>query len=157
MQVRDFQDEDAPLLREIFRSAILRHAAADYDANQVAAWVANADDASAFDARMRLRRPLVALLADRPVGYADLQPDGLIDHFFVAGEHGRRGVGNALMTCIHAVARARGIDALRADVSRTAQGFFRRHGFRGEVEQAVEVRGVVLHNLPMHKRLRGEA
>jgi len=33
---------------------------------------------------------------DVMAGYADLQADGLIDHFFVDAGHARRGVGRAL-------------------------------------------------------------
>ena len=42
-------------------------------------------------------KPFVAEIEGQIVGYADLQEDGYIDHFFVSGSMARRGVGSALM------------------------------------------------------------
>ncbi len=87
------------------------------------------------------------------MGYADLQPDGLIDHFFVAAPHGGTGVGQLLMDRIHAEAGRLGLAELHADVSLTAEGFFARNGFV-VVERRMPVRrGVSLPNARMRKPL----
>ena len=46
-----------------------------------------------------------------------------------------------------------GMPELRADVSLTAEPFFSQSGFVVEVRQQVTVRGVVLANARMRKRL----
>ena len=84
-----------------------------------------------------------------------MQADGYIDHFFVAAAAGRRGVGSALMRRIHAVAAARGLSALHAQVSLAAQPFFGRWGFVVEAEQEVEANGVLFCNARMRKALGG--
>ena len=89
----------------------------------------------------------------RIVGYADLQPSGYIDHFFVSGADARRGVGRALMQRIHARAAELQLAQLFADVSLTAESFFERFGFRVVERQLAEVRGARLRNARMVKDL----
>jgi putative acetyltransferase len=90
------------------------------------------------------------------VGYADVQPDGHIDHFFVAPPS-RQGVGSALMRAILERAAERHFAELYSEVSITARPFFERFGFVVEAPQQVTVRGVVFDNFRMRKRLDGIA
>jgi putative acetyltransferase len=100
---------------------------------------------------------LVAELNDEIVGYADLQPDGYVDQFFVAASAARQGVGRALLEAIESQARDLRIARLISDVSLAAEPFFRRFGFVVEREQEVMVRGVVLINKRMSKPLAESA
>jgi putative acetyltransferase len=59
-----------------------------------------------------------------------LEPEGAIDCFYVHHAHQGRGVGAALMGRVEREARGRGAAGLVADVSLTAESFFRRMGFR---------------------------
>jgi putative acetyltransferase len=108
---------------------------------------------------MRQLRPFVAEESGRIVGYADLQQlqqpqnDGYIDHFFVSGDHARRGVGRLLMNRIHERAEELELRALRSDVSLTAQPFFERFGFQVVESRVVVIRGVELANARMEKNL----
>lgn len=65
-------------------------------------------------------------------GFADLQPSGYIDQFFVAGPYAGRGVGRALMEQIHQATEQVGRARLWADVSLCAEPFFSRSGFAVE-------------------------
>ncbi|MEA3139470.1 MAG: putative acetyltransferase [Gammaproteobacteria bacterium] len=53
---------------------------------------------------MREINPFVADLNGELVGYADVQSNGYIDHFFVSGKHPRRGIGSLIMKKILAEA-----------------------------------------------------
>ena len=86
---------------------------------------------------------------ERIVAYADLQPDGYIDHFFVHGEHARQGIGTLLMRHLLALAGQRGLAGLTSDVSRTAQPFYRRFGFVVVAQREPVIRGVVVPNASM--------
>jgi putative acetyltransferase len=77
------------------------------------------------------------------VGYADVQSNGYIDHFFVSGKHPRRGIGSLIMKKILAEATWLGIPLLTSDVSRTAQPFFQRFGFIISEKRNPQIRGVV--------------
>jgi len=153
VEIRAFREGDAPALRAVFASAIHGTASAYYTQEQCNAWCPADYDAEAWAQRMLGIAPFVAEEGGRIVGYADVQDDGYIDHFFVAATAGRRGVGSALMRRIHEDAAARGLTALHAAVSLAAQPFFARWGFAIEQEQTVEVRGVALCNARMRKEL----
>ena len=112
-------------------------------------------DAAQWAERLCANRPWVAELDGCMAGFADLQPSGYIDQFFVAGPYAGRGVGRALMAQIHRAAEQAGMASLWADVSLCAEPFFSCSGFAVEARQQVEVRGVVLANARMVKRLAG--
>jgi putative acetyltransferase len=153
MQIRPFQIGDEPALWEVFRSAIYGTAAADYTPEQIAAWAPVPPDAERWAERMRGIQPFVAEQDDQIIGYADVQDDGYIDHFFVASDRARQGVGSLLMKHIHTTAMARGIAQLSSDVSITARPFFEKWGFVVLEPQSITVRGVTMTNYRMLKPL----
>ncbi len=101
--------------------------------------------------RMRGINPFVAEMDGLPVGYADIQENGYIDHFFVSGRHPRQGIGRALMNVIETEALRLGITELTSDVSRTAQPFFERFGFVVIERRVPVIRGVQVPNALMRK------
>jgi putative acetyltransferase len=100
---------------------------------------------------MRGINPFVAVADGHIVGYADVQVNGYIDHFFVSPEVARQGIGSLLMKKIHETARERGLSSLSAEVSETARAFFERWGFAIDAAQTVSIRGVELRNYRMSK------
>jgi putative acetyltransferase len=153
MRIREFQLGDEWALWGVRYSSVHELAIADYTAEQCNAWTPADRDPGEWAAKMQTIRPFVAERAGQIVGYADLQADGYIDHFFVAGPAARQGVGSALMQRIHDAATERSIASLYSDVSLTAQPFYARWGFVVEESQFVEVRGVPLRNFRMRKNL----
>ena len=148
MNIREFRIGDEPELHAVFHSAIHEIACKDYTAEQIEAWAPDSLGLEQWTNKMRENDP------GRIVAYADVQPNGYIDHFFVSGAHARQGIGTLLMKRLHDVADEKGILALTADVSRTAQPFFRKFGFSVIEERAPLVRGVVVPNALMRKELR---
>jgi putative acetyltransferase len=151
--IRPYQAGDEEALRAVFRSSVDDLAAPYYTAEQLSAWAPQSYDEREWAERIARLRPFVAIVEHRIAGYADLQPSGYIDHFFVAGAFARRGVGNALMRHIHAVADSRSTHCLAADVSLSAEKFFATHGFTVETRRIVVVRNVELPNARMIKHL----
>jgi putative acetyltransferase len=149
--IRDYRSADAEVLWNIFFEAVRKTAIADYTAEQVAAWAPAEHDPAAWAERLARMAPLVAWRDARALGYAGLEADGHIDHFFVAPP-ARRGVGSVLMRAILARAAERGIAELFSEVSITARPFFERFGFVVEAPQQVTVRGVVFDNFRMRKQ-----
>jgi len=153
LTIRQFRDGDEDALWRVFASAIRGVASGDYTPEQIEAWAPAEGDRAAWRDRVRALAPFVAERAGQIVGYADVQPSGYIDHFFVAADAMHQGVGARLMQEIHAAATARRIDSLFADVSVTAQPFFARWGFALEDPGIVSVRGVAMENCRMRKAL----
>ena len=151
--VRPFDDSDPPGLWAVYYAAVHQTAAAHYTAEQLDAWAPADFDQEKWQHRLRDLSPFVAERGGVLVGYADLQPSGYIDHFFVSPAVARQGVGSLLMEAIHRSAASNQLGSLFADVSLTARPFFERWGFTVEEETSLLVRGCSLKNFRMTKRL----
>ena len=93
----------------------------------------------------------MAALNGEVVGYADIQKDGYIDHFYVSGNFQSRGVGQALMSKL--LAQQLDVKKAYSNVSITARPFFEKHGFMLVKENLVQIRGIGLVNFTMEKNL----
>lgn len=153
LTLRRFEPGEEYALWKIYHSAVHETASSHYGERQLAAWAPDEYEPERWETRIRSLRPIVAVDAHGPVGFADVQPDGYIDMFFVAGGAARRGVGSALMRALEDEAATAGITRLFAHVSLNAQPFFARHGFELEAEQDIDVEGVFLRNARMVRRL----
>ena len=104
---------------------------------------------------MQALQPFVLIAPNgQPAGYADLQPNSYIDHFFIAPSHAKMGAGKQLMQYLQQLARQRGLKEISADVSLNAQPFFLHSGFVLVRQQQPVIRGVALANAHMRKRLK---
>lgn len=156
MQLRRFRPGDEAALHRVHFSAVHVTAARDYTPEQLEAWASSAPDTAAWARRIQGINPFVVEIDGIIAGYADVQPTGYIDHFFVSADYPRQGVGRLLMDRIHDEAARLGLNTLTSDVSRTAQPFFERFGFR-VIEQRQPVRhGVTIPNALMRKDLGRE-
>ena len=153
MHIRPYQTGDEAALYQVYYSAIHKIAVRDYTAKQIEAWAPKAFDPAVWAERMHAIRPFVAEVDGRIAGYADVQPSGYIDHFYVSGDFPRQGVGRVLMERIHAEAQRLALTALTSDVSRTAQPFFAHFGFQIVEERFPVRRGVTIPNALMRKEL----
>jgi len=147
--LREYRPADAPALLDVFRAAIRRTAAADYNPEQVRAW--SDADTTTWAPRFEGRFVRVAECDGVPVGFAELEANGHIDRVFVSPDHGRRGVGRTLLTELLAEAERRGLARLWSEVSRTARPLFEAVGFRVVAPQVVTCRGVEFVNYRMER------
>ena len=153
MNIRRFQPGEELALFEVYYSAIHLIARDNYSEDQLNAWAPSDLDRQLWVNRIRGINPFVAEIDGEPVGYADVQQNGYIDHFFVSGNHPRKGVGKALMQVIHSEADLLPITELTSNVSRTAQPFFERFGFVVVEQRKSVIRGVEVPNALMRKGL----
>jgi putative acetyltransferase len=154
MEIRRFKLGDEAALFRVYFTAIHGVASRDYSPEQIEAWAPADLDVDLWANRVQKIRPFVVDFDNEIVGYADVQPDGYIDHFFVAGSHPRQGIGTQLMTRIHEEARSLGLTVLTSNVSKTAERFFALHGFHVVERRFPVLRGVTLQNALMRKELR---
>jgi putative acetyltransferase len=154
MHIRRFQPSEELALFEVYYSAIHLIARNDYSEEQLNAWAPSDLDRELWVNCINRINPFVAEIDGKPVGYADIQQNGYIDHFFVSGHHSRQGIGKALMQVIHSEAKRLNITELTSNVSQTAQPFFERFGFVVVERKKSVIRGVELRNASMRKELR---
>ena len=153
MNIRRFQPGEELALFEVYYSAVHLIARDDYSEEQLNAWAPLDLDRQLWVNRICGINPFVAEIDGEPVGYADVQQNGYIDHFFVSGHHPRKGVGKALMQVLHSEAELLSITELTSNVSRTAQPFFERFGFVIVEQRKPIIRGVEVPNALMRKGL----
>lgn len=154
MHVRSYRPGDEIALWQVFHDAVHQLAANHYSQEQLDAWAPQRPDWTQWRQRIQALQPFVAVCDnDQAMAYADLQANGYIDHFFVAPQHARQGVGRRLLAHIEQTARQNGLHELSADVSLNAQAFFAHFGFELQRRQTPVIRGIALKNARMRKAL----
>jgi putative acetyltransferase len=153
LALRPFLPADAPLLAEIFRASIAELTGDDYSGTQQEAWAATADDEATFTARLANALTLLGTIDGSPVGFASLADKERVDMLYVHPAAAGQGVGSMLIDALEKLAASRGASRLTADVSDSAQDFFRRHGFVATQRNTVQLGGEWLANTTMEKPL----
>lgn len=74
--------------------------------------------------------PLVAVIDNKIVGFAEFELNGHIDCFYVHFEHQNNGVGSSLMNGIFKKANTLQLKRFFAEVSITTKLFFESKGFK---------------------------
>jgi putative acetyltransferase len=151
LSIRKFQNGDESELRDIFFNTVRKVNSKDYSEIQVNAWAPVEYDQAAWQRRIRAINPFVAMLNSDIVGYADIQDDGYIDHFFCHWNYQGKGVGKALMHALITAGQQKGLSRFYTHASITAKPFFEHFGFKVVKRQQVEIRGQTLTNYVMEK------
>ena len=150
--IRKYVQQDAQATWLLFFNTVRKVNIQDYSQLQVEAWAPDSMDMFIWNKRMTDIEPFIAEKDGTIVGYADLQADGLIDHFFCHYAQQREGIGSALMTHIFSVGKERKITHYYSQVSITAKPFFEHFGFKVVQQQLLEIRGQELTNYHMQKK-----
>lgn len=153
--IRFFDSKDAPLLGAVFFDAVRQVGRRDYSQAQVEAWAPGVPDVARYEARARDGRLILVAVdeIDKPVAYADLEPNGHIDHLFCSPELIGTGVASALYDRLEQEAYAQDMHRLFVEASEAARRLFLKKGFRDLQRREFPVRGVTMHNYSMEKFL----
>jgi putative acetyltransferase len=155
MLVRAFKPSDADALAALFHASVREVGIRDYSPEQVAAWSPSKPDPAKYRHQAEGRLCFVAENgAGEPIGYADLESDGHIDHLYCRPDVVGTGVGSALYTAIENAAKERGMAVLFVEASEAARRLFERRGFNVEARNDFQVNGVAIHNYRMSKSIR---
>ena len=152
--VRKYKKGDEKAIWQIKHDTIRKVNINDYSEQQVQAWAPDIYNQEQWTKRIKEMNPFVAEIDGNIVGYADVQSDGYIDHFFCHYEYQGLGIGKALMQSIFKKAQAERINRLYSHVSITAKPFFAHFGFITIKQQRVEVREQELTNFVMENTLK---
>jgi putative acetyltransferase len=154
MRIRRVRRADIPQIARLYYETVHRVNARDYGPKQIQAWAPRVYPDAFWLQRFRRYRVLVAENGGAAVGFVELGRTGEIDCFYVHHAHQYRGIGAALLAQAEREALARGNTRLLADVSITAEPFFRRVGFRVARRQIKIYRNRAFKQSVMEKRLR---
>lgn len=125
----------------------------DYNIKQIEAWSSGIENKERWQQVIDHQYILVAIEQDKILGFCSLDNENYIDLLFVHKNHQHQGIAFQLYTLIEQEAKQQNQKYLTADVSKTAQPFFEKIGFKLIQEQIVTVKGVELTNFKMKKDL----
>lgn len=151
IKIRKFQDGDEFSLWKIKNNTIRDVNIKDYSKEQIKAWASDEYDEDEWSKRIKKMNPYVAEIDGQLVGFADVQEDGYIDHFFCHYKYLGQGVGKILMQYIIDESNKNQVVRLYSHVSITAKPFFEKYGFYVIRKQVVEICGQKLDNYVMEK------
>jgi putative acetyltransferase len=154
MRIRPVKRADIPQIARLYFETVHRVNARDYGPEQIEAWAPRVYPDTFWQRRFRHYRVLVGEDEGAVVGFVELGRRGEIDCFYVQDISQHRGIGAGLMARVEREARAQANTRLLADVSLTAEPFFRRMGFRVVRRQVKVYRNRAFKQAVMEKRLR---
>ena len=129
MQIRRFRKEDAGALWELVFNTVHQINAGDYTEEQGDAWAPKNLDKIWWSRELSEKSPFILHTGNVIYGYADIQENGHINHFFVAHDCQRQGKGTILLNVLAENALAMGLKKMTVEASITARPFFEHHGF----------------------------
>jgi putative acetyltransferase len=151
MEIRPHTAADIPAIARLFFNTIRRVNSRDYTPAQIQAWAPTIYNNEYWTQRFLKRRALVAEDGGIILGFAEYEPDGHIDCFYVHHEHQRRGVGMTLMQRIESDLQQLNVHRLHAEVSITARPFFAGRGFAVVEERNAVYQDVLIKLYLMEK------
>lgn len=152
--LRPYLPADAPALAAIFRASIATLAEDDYGEDQLAAWMAQADD-PAFVQNLAANLTLVALVGANPVGFASLKGADQLLMLYVHPGMARHGIGSQLCDALERLAAARGAKKLSGDFSDTALPLLEKRGYEAQRRNTIALGDVWFGNTTLTKTLAG--
>lgn len=153
MLIRTAKPADAPAIAHLYYDTVHTVNARDYSPAQIEAWAPRVYGDGFWRRRFKRYRVFVAVDEDAVVGFAEFDPSGAIDCFYVHHRWQGRGVGSALMRRVVAEARRCKTRRLSADVSLTARPFFEKQGFTVVRVQKKLYRNRAFKQFVMERRL----
>jgi putative acetyltransferase len=136
ISIRNYLPEDVQDLANIYFNTVHRINIKDYTQEQVDVWAPKSRlEAEEWAKKFSKTNPIIALVGEKIVGFAELELTGYIDCFYCHHEWIGKGVGAALMKEVLRKAKSHNIDHIFSDVSITAKPFFEKQGFIVLAEQ----------------------
>lgn len=120
--------EDAPRLFEVRRRSILELAPSGMSIEDVEAWAGQLTLAG-MERKLRELEIWMAELDDVVAGWGAIRGDTLAG-LYIVPEYAGQGVGAALLDRLEGLMRGRGFEAVDAEASPNALGFYLRRGYR---------------------------
>lgn len=160
IKLRRALTEDLNELRQLYIDTVTNVNAKDYNENQIRAWIKPwfepdtvTRDKRTFANKIVEQYFIVAVIDESITGFASLEDNGYLDFMYVHKDFQRYGIAKALLTQLENYARSKNIKELNSIVSKTALGFFEKHGWEKIREDVVEIRGAVFVDNIMIKNL----
>jgi len=153
IQIYPYSTDRAAEIADLFHSAVHAINPAIYSLAEQEAWAPSPVDHAFWEARLAIKKPLLAIHDQRVAGFIELDPSGHIDCFYVHPDFQRQGVGGLLYSTLEQQAQTLAIKRLYVEASLLVKDFFLQRGFQVVSQNRLLRDGEVLINFNMEKRL----
>ncbi len=153
MYIRKMYPTEGKKLAEILYKSVHTLCANDYTSAELEAWAPKNMDITKFKRSLSRSINWVAVENGRIIGFINLEYDGYVNRLFTHPDFARRGAASALLGNAEDWAKKRGLKRIRLAASKTALGFYKKHGYKPVDIERVEKRGIVFENKIMEKFL----
>jgi len=153
MKVRKLINGEEQELWSLFYNTVNHINSQHYSQAQIVSWAPADYSIEQAIKKFRELNPFVVINGKQIIGYADIQQDGYIDHFYCHYQFQRQGIGSLLFARLEQQAIESGITKMYSNVSITARPFFEAKGFEVEKEQFLDMRGEPVKNYRMVRTL----
>ena len=149
MDIQPYTADRANEIADLFYKSV--HAIDDsvYTKEQKEAWAPTPVDYERWAERLKKKKPFIALIEKRVVGFIELDSDGHIDRAYTHPDFQGKGVASTLYQYLLVEAKARGIERLYVEASFMAKPFFEHRGFSVVKKNELQRNGVSLVNFSM--------
>jgi putative acetyltransferase len=155
MMIRMGNIHDLPEMRKLFEETITEVCRKDYTPEQLEAWKSGAENEERWQKVIREQIVFITESEGVITGFATLDKGNYIDLLFVHKDFQHQGIASLLYGQLEFEAIKQQQLYITAHVSKTARPFFEKSGFTVLQEQSVPLRGTVLTNYKMEKKLIG--
>lgn len=157
ISVRNYHPEDVQALATIYYNTIHRINIQHYTKEQVDEWAPISSlETEGWATKFSRTKPIVAVVEDEIVGFAEFESNGHIDCFFSHHDWIGKGVGSTLMKEILQRAKNYSMHHIFSEVSITARPFFEKNGFKVIAEHISIRNGIERKGFKMERKIYTE-
>ncbi|EDM68501.1 Thioredoxin related protein [Moritella sp. PE36] len=149
MEIKSYSNEWDAEITDLFYQSVHAIDPTVYTPEQKEAWAPTPPDYATWSKRLKVKRPLVAIIDGQVAGFIELDADGHIDCTYTHPSFQGMGVASALYEHLLAEARIRDIQRLYVEASLIAKPFFEHRGFTTVKQNTLQRNGVTLVNFTM--------
>jgi putative acetyltransferase len=153
MEIRTYSPKWSVEIADLFHQSVHAVDSSLYTPEQKEAWAPTPPDYECWSQRLNEKKPFVAIVKERVVGFIALDTDGHIDCTYTHPDFQGNGVASALYESLLMEAKRKNIKRLYVEASLMAKPFFEHRGFSVIKENKVERNGVTLVNFIMENHL----
>lgn len=124
-----------------------------YSLEQQEAWAHTPPNYPYWEKRLALKKPFVAMVEAKIVGFIELEENGHIDCAYTHPAYQKRGVMSELYAYAQNLAQQKGIKRLFLEASIVAKPFFEKRGFVALTRNEIKRNAQMIVNFSMEKIL----
>lgn len=153
-KIRTLEENDIPLMRNLFRTTVLNVNARDYTEDEVKDWASCGDYEARWKELLAGNRYIGAFNeCNVLVGFSSMNENGYLHSMFVHKDFQHKGIATQLLSEVEQIARQYGVKYITCEVSLTARTFFEKKGYEIIKIQKYKANRLELTNFVMRKLL----